>query len=206
MTEGVAAVGEWLRECAREFDERLEELNELDRVLGDGDHGTNMRRGFAAAESLDLTEASRAFEALRQVGMALVSNVGGASGPLFGTFLLRAGANWPPTPTTAGIAVAVREGLRGVVARGRAEPGDKTMVDALTPATESLEASARENEPLGEALEKAADAAERGRDATAGMVAQRGRAHLRAAESVGVIDPGAVSMSIILRTAAQHIS
>ena len=80
------------------------------------------------------------------------------------------------------------------------------MVDALTPAAEALEASARENEPLGEALEKAADAAERGRDATAGMVAQRGRAHLRAAESVGVLDPGAVSMSIILRTAAQHIS
>lgn len=206
MPDGVTAVTEWLRECAREFDRRLEELNELDRRLGDGDHGTNMRRGFAAAESLDMSESSRAYEALRQVGMALVSNVGGASGPLFGTFLLRAGANWPSPLSTHGIAVAVREGLNGVKARGKAEPGDKTMVDALTPAAESLDASARAGEPLGEALSKAADAADAGRDATAGMVAQRGRAHLRAAESVGVIDPGAVSMSIILRTAAQHIS
>ena len=206
MANGVTAVLEWLRECAREFDERLDELNDLDRVLGDGDHGTNMRRGFAAAESLQLSENARAFEALRQVGMALVSNVGGASGPLFGTFLLRAGANWPSPPSTAGVAIAVRQGLNGVVARGKADAGDKTMVDALIPAAESLEASARNGEDLPTALAKAADAAEAGRDATAGMVAKRGRAHLRADESVGVLDPGAVSMSIILRTAAQHIS
>lgn len=206
MSDGVTAVAKWLQECAREFDARADELNALDRFLGDGDHGTNMKRGFEAALSLNLTDSSRAFEAMRQVGMALVSNVGGASGPLFGTFLLRVGANWPPSSTTAGIANAVREGLRGVVARGKAEPGDKTMVDALQPAADSLAASAANGEPLGEALRKAADAAEAGRDATAGMRAQRGRAHLRADDSVGVIDPGALSMSIILRTAAQHIS
>lgn len=206
MSDGVTAVAEWLQECAREFEERVDELDELDRVLGDGDHGTNMRRGFEAARSLDLADTSRAFEAMRQVGMALVSNVGGASGPLFGTFLLRVGTNWPPTSTTAGIAIAVREGLRGVIARGKAEVGDKTMVDALQPASDSLAASAANGEPLGEALHKAADAAEAGRDATAGMRAMRGRAQLRADQSIGIIDPGAVSMSIILRTAAQHIS
>lgn len=205
MTQGVTAVINWLRECAREFDARADELNELDRVLGDGDHGTNMRRGFAAAESLDLGESARASDALRQVGMALVGTVGGASGPLFGTFLLRAGSNWPSPLSTPGIAQAVREGLKGVVARGKAELGDKTMVDAIAPASDSLDASAREGEALSAALERAAAAAEAGRDATAQMVAQRGRAHLRADHSVGVIDPGAVSMSIILRTAAQQI-
>lgn len=205
MTEGVNAVIDWLRECAREFEVRIDELNDLDRILGDGDHGTNMRRGFAAAESLDLGESAHASDALRQVGMALVGTVGGASGPLFGTFLLRAGSNWPSQLSTQGIARAVREGLKGVVARGKAELGDKTMVDAIAPAADSLDASAREGEPLSQALDKAATAAEAGREATADMVAQRGRAHLRADRSLGVIDPGAVSMSIILRTAAQQI-
>jgi len=206
MSDGVRAVIAWLRECGRQFEARAEELNELDRTLGDGDHGTNMRRGFEAAESLNLEEHAHAADALRQVGMALVSNVGGASGPLFGTFLLRAGANWPSPVSTSGVARAVRQGLNGVVARGKAEVGDKTMVDAIAPAAASLERSAAEALDIAAALSRAADAAEAGRDATASMVAQRGRAHLRAAESVGVLDPGAVSMSIILRTAASHIS
>lgn len=208
MADGVRAVTNWLQECAEEFDARVEELDALDRLLGDGDHGTNMSRGLAAARSLDLDgsqQIQRASEALRQVGMALVSTVGGASGPLFGTFFLRVGTNFPSPVGTAGVAAAMEAGLAGVVARGRAERGDKTMIDALAPAVDSLLASAHAGEPLGEALVKAADAAEVGRDATRAMVAKRGRAKLKATESVGVIDPGAVSMALILRTAVKHV-
>ena len=93
MESSVAAVSAWLRACSQEFDRRVEELNELDRILGDGDHGTNMQRGFAAAGALDFGAQATAADALRQVGMALVKVVGGASGPLFGTFLLRTGAD-----------------------------------------------------------------------------------------------------------------
>lgn len=205
MGIGVQMVANWLLECSREFVARAEELNELDRALGDGDHGTNMRRGFAAAETLDLDEVATAAEALRHVGMALVQNVGGASGPLFGTFFLRAGANWDPTLSTAGIAVAAREGVDGVQQRGKAVAGDKTMVDPLLAAADALEDAAAEGDDLSAALERAAAAAETARDATVDMVARRGRAALKADQSVGVVDPGAVSIAIILRTAVRHI-
>ncbi|WP_040282094.1 dihydroxyacetone kinase subunit DhaL [Tessaracoccus massiliensis] len=205
MPDGVKVVAQWLLDCSREFAARTDELDELDKELGDGDHGTNMRRGFAAAETLDLNQNTRAADALRHVGMALVQNVGGASGPLFGTFFLRAGAAWDPSLTTAGIARAVRAGVDGVIARGKAQAGDKTMVDALLPAAESLEASPAAGEDMTSALARAADAAEAGRDATVDMVARRGRAALKADRSVGIIDPGAVSMALILRTAVRHI-
>ena len=205
MPDGVKVVAQWLLDCSREFAARTDELDEPDKELGDGDHGTNMRRGFAAAETLDLDQNTRAADALRHVGMALVQNVGGASGPLFGTFFLRAGAAWDPSLTTAGIARAVRAGVDGVIARGKAQAGDKTMVDAVLPAAESLEASAAVGEDMASALARAADAAEAGRDATVDMVARRGRAALKADRSVGIIDPGAVSMALILRTAVRHI-
>lgn len=202
---GVDMVGAWLKECAMEFSANAEDLDALDRQLGDGDHGTNMLRGTETARLIDLGQADSASTALRRVGMALVGTVGGASGPLFGTLFLRTGAAWPSPVSTAGVARAVRAGLDGVVQRGRAEAGDKTMVDALLLAVQSMEASAAAGEDLSVALPKAAEAAERGRDATRDMVAKRGRAALKADTSVGVIDPGAVSVAIILRTAANHI-
>lgn len=202
---GVDMVGAWLADCAAEFSAHADELDALDRLLGDGDHGANMLRGTESARLIDLNNAGSAAAALRKVGMALVSTVGGASGPLFGTFFLRTGAAWPRPVSTPGLARAVRAGLDGVVLRGRAEAGDKTMVDALAPAVESLEESAAAGEVLNVALPKAAAAAERGRDATRDMVAKRGRAALKADSSVGVIDPGAVSVAIIFRTAAKHI-
>lgn len=206
MPDGASKVTEWLRDCADIFSDRAEELDELDRALGDGDHGNNMQRGLAAARTLELDDAMTAAEALRHVGMALVSNVGGASGPLFGTFFLRVGANWPSPLTTHGVAAAVEAGLAGVIARGKALRGDKTMVDALAPAVDSLNESARAHRDLSEALSAAADAADEGRAATVQMVAQRGRASLRAAESIGVVDPGAVSMALILRSAVKHVA
>ena len=205
MESSVAAVSAWLRACSQEFDRRVEELNELDRILGDGDHGTNMQRGFAAAGALDFGAQATAADALRQVGMALVKVVGGASGPLFGTFLLRTGAAWPTPLTVAGIHGALDVGLHGVMTRGKAERGDKTIVDALAPVVDSLAASAAAGLPLDQALTAAALAGEAGRDATAPMLARRGRAVLKADRSIGVIDPGAVSMSIIVSTGAHHL-
>ncbi len=202
---GVNLVRAWLNDCASEFAARAEELNDLDWALGDGDHGTNMLRGFTTANTLDMGDEPTAAEALRQVGMALVSNVGGASGPLFGTFFLRTGAAWPSRLTITGVEAALRDGVAAVMARGKAQPGDKTMIDALLPAADSLADSAAAALPLRRALERGADAAEEGRDATAAMVARRGRAALKADISVGIVDPGAVSMALILRTAIKHV-
>lgn len=202
---GVNLVRAWLNDCASEFKARAGELNDLDWVLGDGDHGTNMLRGFTTANTLGLGDEPTAAEALRQVGMALVSNVGGASGPLFGTFFLRTGAAWPSRLTIAGVEAALRDGVAAVMARGKAQPGDKTMIDALLPAADSLAGSAADGLSLSRALERGADAAEAGRDATAAMVARRGRAALKADVSVGIVDPGAVSMALILRTAIKHV-
>lgn len=204
MVSGATLVKSWVSECAAEFAAQEAKLNELDSLLGDGDHGTNMLRGFSMADGLTLQGVGAA-EALRQVGMALVSNVGGASGPLFGTFFLRTGAAWPAALTIPGVESALRCGATAVMTRGKAQPGDKTMLDALLPAADSLALSAAEGRDLAEALELGAQAAEAGREATTNMVAKRGRAYLKAASSVGVIDPGAVSMALILRTATRHI-
>lgn len=206
MPDGVQKVTSWLRECADLFHDRIDELDHLDRELGDGDHGTNMDRGLSAAQSLNLDGEMTAADALRHVGMALVGNVGGSSGPLFGTFFLRVGANWPRPVATPGVANALEAGLSGVMARGKAERGDKTMVDALAPAVDALQEAARTRVPLGDALTRAAEAAEKGRDATLTMIAKRGRASLRAEQSIGLLDPGAVSMALILRTAVNHVA
>lgn len=205
MPDGVQKVTSWLRDCADVFHTQVAELDQLDSELGDGDHGTNMERGLSAARSLDLDGEMTAADALRHVGMALVGNVGGASGPLFGTFFLRVGSNWPRPISTPGVANALEAGLSGVMARGKAERGDKTMIDALAPAVDALQEAARTQVPLDEALARAADAAEQGRDATRTMIAKRGRASLRAEQSIGQLDPGAVSMALILRTAVNHV-
>lgn len=202
----VTAVASWLAECTREFEGRIEELNDLDGILGDGDHGTNMYRGFAAASQLDLSECATANDALRQIGMALVGTVGGASGPLFGTLLLRIGATWPPKLTLPTIAASLRQGTSGVMARGQAQRGDKTMVDVLLATLDSLEAYAQRRVDLTDALLDAADTADEARDATARMVAMRGRSALKSESSLGVIDPGAVSTAIIVRTAVIRMS
>lgn len=200
------AVQAWLRDAAQIFADRAAELNELDLAIGDGDHGTNMSRGLETALTIPLDSQMTPTDSLKRVGMALVSTVGGASGPLFGTFFLRVGQNWHTPATTAGIAVAVRAGLKGVMLRGKAVEGDKTMVDALAPAVTSLEDSAAKNLPLEEALRLGAAAAQQGAEATLGMLARRGRASYLGEKSVGHLDPGAVSSALILDSAARHIS
>ncbi len=199
------AVQNWLRDAAQVFADHVGELNELDRAIGDADHGTNMFRGMETALTIPMDADMSPTDSLKRVGMALVSTIGGASGPLFGTFFLRVGQNWQTPATIDGVAVAVRSGLEGVMSRGKAAEGDKTMVDAIAPAVASLEDSVRKQLPLKEAMELGARAADEGARSTLNMIARRGRASYLGERSIGHLDPGAVSSALILASAARHI-
>jgi len=188
----------WLSEFARLVAEHRDELTELDAAIGDADHGTNMDRGMTAVvENLD---GDTIGAVCKQAGMTLVRTVGGASGPLYGTFWLRFGvaAGEVTSLSAAGLAAAMRAGLDGVVARGKAEHDDKTMFDALAPAVEVIEA--------GGTLQAAADAADKGRDATIEMLARKGRASYLGERSVGHQDPGATSAALLIRAAASAMT
>jgi phosphoenolpyruvate---glycerone phosphotransferase subunit DhaL len=180
-------------------------LSDLDAAIGDADHGINMERGMTAVlGSLDETTPTDMSALCKQVGMTLVKSVGGASGPLYGTFFLRMAA---PLGATDGVAAtdfaaALRAGVEGVVQRGRAESGDKTMYDALAPALDALDAALASGTDLPEALSGAATAAQKGRDATESMVARKGRASYLGQRSVGHQDPGATSSAMLVAAAA----
>jgi len=166
-TVSTVALDRWIRSFALLVAENKDELTDLDAAIGDGDHGANMDRGMrAVVAALDGTPPTTASAMFNKVGMTLVSTVGGASGPLFGTFFLRVGASFGDTAevTLAQLAAGLRAGLDGIVARGKAEAGDKTMYDALAPAVNALEAAASAGMEKAEALEAALTAAERGRD------------------------------------------
>ena len=204
----VAALEAWVREFARSIAEHKDELTELDSAIGDADHGANMDRGMSAAvAAIDASPPADPAALLKQVGMTLVSKVGGASGPLYGTFFLRmAGALGPDPADDETFARALRAGLDGVVARGKAEPGDKTMLDALAPACDALDAALAEGRPLGAALTAAAAAAGAGRDATVPLVARKGRASYLGERSAGHQDPGATSTALLLDAAVTALS
>jgi len=199
----------WVREFARVIGENAQFLTDLDAAIGDADHGINMDRGMTAVlEALDSGEEGAApadMAALcKQVGMTLVKSVGGASGPLYGTFFLRmAGALGAGQSVDAvDFAKALRAGVEGVVQRGRAEAGDKTMFDALAPALDALDATLASGGGLAVALADATVAAEKGRDATESMVARKGRASYLGQRSVGHMDPGATSAAMLIAAAA----
>ena len=204
----VAALEAWVREFARSVAEHKDELTELDSAIGDADHGANMDRGMSAAvAALEASPPADPAALLKQVGMTLVSKVGGASGPLYVTFFLRmAGALSPDPADDETFARALRAGLDGVVARGKAEPGDKTMLDALAPACDALDAALAEGRPLGAALTAAAAAAGAGRDATVPLVARKGRASYLGERSAGHQDPGATSTALLLDAAVTALS
>lgn len=207
----------WVRGYAALVDRHRDHLNELDAAIGDADHGANMHRGLVAAIAAVQSDppASDA-ELFRTVGATFVSTVGGASGPLFGALFARMGSSLdehdqdhrdgvagtafvPPVR----LAVALRAGLCGVVARGRAEPGDKTMYDALAPAVEAFAAAVARGAALDPALRAAASAATAGRDATVPMTARKGRASYLGARSVGHQDPGAASVALFFQAATR---
>jgi phosphoenolpyruvate---glycerone phosphotransferase subunit DhaL len=207
MTDGRITLDElkgWLREFAQLISDHRDELTTLDAAIGDADHGTNMERGMSAVVAN--LSGDTVGELCKQAGMTLVSTVGGASGPLYGTFLLRFGSSAGDVAAldATEFAAAMRAGLDGIVARGKAEREDKTMYDALAPAVEALEAGI--GDPLDIALRTASEAADKGRDATIEMLARKGRASYLGERSIGHQDPGATSAALLVRAAATTLA
>jgi dihydroxyacetone kinase-like protein len=193
-----AALGRFVDLYAARIRERRDELTALDSAIGDADHGVNMDRGFTAvtAKLADMPDADLGTTA-KTVGMTLISTVGGAAGPLYGTFFLRLATALGEVGAvdTAGLGTALRAGLEGVVARGKAVLDDKTMVDAMTPAVDAYDASTGAG--IGAALAAAAEAAATGRDRVTPLVARKGRASYLGERSAGHQDPGATSTTIL---------
>ncbi len=199
-----AVLRDWLRRTAAVFSSQRAYLTQLDSDVGDGDHGANLARGFEAIlAKLPGWEGADPATLFKNVAMTLISTVGGASGPLYGSFFLDASkaaagkealrlADWTPV---------FEAGLRGVQNRGKAAVGDKTMLDALTPALAVLQAAAPDAS-LAEALRLSADAARQGAETTVPMTARKGRASYLGERSIGHLDPGAVSTSLLLAALA----
>jgi dihydroxyacetone kinase-like protein len=182
-----------------------DELVQLDRAIGDGDHGENLRRGFTAVVSkLDESTPDSPGAVLKLVATTLISTVGGAAGPLYGTAFLRAATSvGDATELDAGsVTAALRAALGGIVARGKAEPGDKTMVDALDPAVRAAESTQAAAAGVAEILAAAAEAAQAGAESTVPLVARKGRASYLGERSAGHLDPGARSTALLLRSFA----
>jgi dihydroxyacetone kinase-like protein len=199
------AVVDWIKAFADAVNSNKDYLTQLDSAIGDADHGVNMHRGFQAVLTKLPSVADKDIGTLlKTVGMTLVSTVGGAAGPLYGTFFIQLGSATAGKLelTMADWQAALEAGVNGVIMRGKANPGDKTMVDALTPALAALKAAAANAVPLPEALRQAAQAAEQGMLATTPLVARKGRASYLGERSAGHQDPGATSTHLLLKTAA----
>ncbi len=196
-----AAFVRFLGTFADRLHERREELTRLDSAIGDADHGINMDRGFGAVRGkLAELDGADLGTAAKQVGMTLISTVGGASGPLYGTFFLRLATSFGDrTDVTAPeLGAALRAGLEGVVLRGKAALDDKTMVDALSPGVDAFEAAAADG--IGPALDAAVAAAAAGRDRITPLVARKGRASYLGERSANHQDPGATSTTILFES------
>lgn len=200
----------WVLDFAQQIIEQHVVLSDLDAASGDADHGSNMERGMSALLQVvqDWNEAATPGEFLKDVGLHIVSSVGGSSGALYGTIFLR-------MARTVGDALSINAGLlsdafeaaaQGVVERGNVKQGDKTMYDALAPSVQVLREKLSAKESASEALRAAAAAAEAGRDATAGMVARKGKSSYARENSRGTIDPGATSVAMLIRSAARTLA
>lgn len=206
MTISRDAVLDWLKAFAARVHENAAYLTQLDSDIGDGDHGANMNRGMQAVLTKLPSVADKDIGSVfKTVGMTLVSTVGGASGPLYGTMFLQMG-----TATAGKLELtlddwiaALQAGYDGVLMRGKAQPGDKTMVDALTPALAALKQERDKGDALPDALQAAAHAAESGMQATIPLVARKGRASYLGERSAGHQDPGATSSFYLMQTAAE---
>lgn len=197
---------EWIHNYAKVIAENKTYLTELDSAIGDADHGANMDRGFRAAlEKLPGVEDQNIEKILMAVAMALLSKVGGAGGPLYSTLFMQMGKslNAKTEFDLEDWAKALDAATQGVVRLGKASPGDKTMVDALTPAVQALKDASQQGMSLEEGLTKSAKAAEEGMIATIPLVARKGRASYLGERSAGHQDPGATSTFMLLDTAAK---
>ncbi len=197
---------EWIKACAKVLAENRDYLIQLDAAIGDADHGANMDRGFQAVMNKMPEMSDKDIGTIfKTVGMTLLSTVGGAGGPLYGTFFIQAGTKTAgkmelsPEDWSAALEAAVN----GVVMRGKAELGDKTMVDALTPAVKAFKQAISDQLAFGKALRLSADAAKQGMEATTPLVARKGRASYLGERSAQHQDPGATSSYMILNAAAE---
>ena len=213
MTNGTVSLEQltaWLARFEALVTENKAYLTELDSAIGDADHGANMARGMTAVmEKIGANPAAGAVDELfKSVGMTLVTSVGGASGPLYGTFFLRFGMSGGPGKSldASALGAALRAGLEGVVARGKAEVGDKTMFDAMSPAIDAYVAAVAEGGDAATAASTAFEAAQVGRDATRELVARKGRASYLGERSAGHLDPGATSTTLLFEALATALT
>ena len=196
----------WITALQQVYSENKEYLTDLDSAIGDADHGINMNRGFTnAIADLEKNQPEAIDAVLKTVAMTLIRTVGGAAGPLYGTFFLRASTTCAgKTELDSADVVALFEaGLGGVLQRGKAELKDKTMVDALTPAVEAMKNSLNNGSGLGQILEQGTAAAEKGMKDTIPLQARKGRASYLGERSIGHQDPGATSSYLMLKTATE---
>lgn len=196
-----------IEHCAQSIAGHADFLTELDKAIGDGDHGVNLKRGFdALLEAKDQLAGQSVNEALVSAGMILVMKVGGASGPLYGSLLMSMGRTTFDRPLD-GMAIAkmFQAGVDAVMTRGRSRPGEKTMLDVLVPTVAAVRAGVEDGAVLPDVLASARQAAEEGRKATIDMVATKGRASFLGERSAGHADPGATSSSILVHAACDVI-
>jgi phosphoenolpyruvate---glycerone phosphotransferase subunit DhaL len=202
-------VSDWIRVFTAVIAENKDYLTELDSAIGDADHGINMNRGMQAVlGKMDAGSQDDIGALLKTVGMTLVSTVGGASGPLYGTLFLQMGTSAAGKSDLSGDdwAAALAAGVAGVQSRGKAELGDKTMIDALVPAVEAVRSALADGSTLDEALRRSAEAARDGMTATIPLVARKGRASYLGERSADHQDPGATSSWLLLQTAADTLA
>lgn len=206
MSLGRDWVIDWARLATSRVTEARTRLGDLDRAIGDGDHGENLDRGFSAVDARlgDLPSDASPADALRLIATTLISSVGGAAGPLYGTAFLRAAESVGDNPRldAAAVAAMLTAARDGIVQRGRAEIDEKTMVDAWSRAVDAADAAVTAGASETAVLDAAADAAEHGAQATEPLVARKGRASYLGERAIGHRDPGAESSALILRAAA----
>lgn len=213
----IEVIDAWLRLAATRLHDQAHALTVLDQAIGDGDHGTNMDRGFTAiVASLDAgapegdSEVAIAGARLRVAGRTLISTVGGAAGPLYGTALMRAGgavaAAADGSATSEVLLAALDAGIGGIAALGKSSAGEKTMLDALMPALEAGRTAAAGGGTTAAVTGAIADAAEAGATATIPMLATKGRASYLGERSIGHQDPGATSSALLLRALADVVA
>lgn len=196
----------WIRKYIAAIAEHKELLTQLDSDIGDGDHGANMDRGFQTVQVKLQEVADKDIGTIfKTVGMTLVSTVGGASGPLYGTLFMQMGsaAKGKLELSLEDWIAVLQSGVDGVVMRGKASPGDKTMLDTLLPALQALKDAQAKGTAIGDALRESAKAAEQGMLATIPLVARKGRASYLGERSAGHQDPGATSSRLLIRAAAE---
>lgn len=200
----------WLEKTAQYMQDNKELLTELDSAIGDADHGFNMERGFnkVLGKIGELKQSQDISSLLKNTGMTLISSIGGASGPLYGTFFLQAGLVLKDKKelTLEDLKTSLESGLKGIKSRGRASAGEKTMVDVLEPVVTSLETSIKAKLDTNQALANMVDEAEKGMKSTVNMIARKGRASYLGDRSIGHQDPGATSSYLILKALKESIN